>query len=565
MQPLQFLKRIYRLDFYSDALAFRQAIAIYSVSTAILVCLLTAFLVYLALFLTNLLVPINSFIFLIGAVLGFAAFLSLLLVRNNQRTTGAILLLVTWYSAFGLLMLLKVLAFAIGFCLLVFGLSLTALILRAQVVIVSAMVSIAVIIATLSTPDYALLSISGNSDRARISLMVGAVCIVILFAMAFYFMARNLRGVNQNRIELEMRNARIANASSNLFQAMMNARMNLANLQKEIVAFLPTLVADTSSVQIYLIDRERRNAVLTATNSDPTRIGQQVGVGSLNVVGRATISSKTITVRDTAEEQAYRRAAFVEGTKAQAIVPIRLGQEVIGALDLQSKNVKAFTQAEIDLLEPLASQIAIALDNARLYAEAQDKTTELGHLYEQAKTSLFNIEKENQELTGGVWANYLRSMTNVPAITIEPGTGRVEDDADWSNAMADASAQNQVVVRSNNQLKTLSLPISVRGQVIGVMEFELPPNQNVPADQINILKQVVERLGLAVENIRLLEEAQRLAQREAMINEITTRMQIATSVDAVVAAAAQSLADAFESPRVAIRVGTPNKTIGSSS
>jgi len=72
-----------------------------------------------------------------------------------------------------------------------------------------------------------------------------------------------------------------------------------------------------------------------------------------------------------------------------------------------------------------------------------------------------------------------------------------------------------------------------------------------------VLRQVVERLGLAAENTRLFEEAQRIAQREALVNEISARMQVTTNVEAVVAAATQSLADAFQAPRVAIRLGSP--------
>jgi uncharacterized protein YigA (DUF484 family) len=91
------------------------------------------------------------------------------------------------------------------------------------------------------------------------------------------------------------------------------------------------------------------------------------------------------------------------------------------------------------------------------------------------------------------------------------------------------------------------------------MEFELALEQNIGAEQLAVLQQVVERLGLAAENIRLLDEAQRMAQREAMVNEITARMQAVTSVEAVVAAATQSLADAFQAPRVAIRLGMPTE------
>jgi hypothetical protein len=89
------------------------------------------------------------------------------------------------------------------------------------------------------------------------------------------------------------------------------------------------------------------------------------------------------------------------------------------------------------------------------------------------------------------------------------------------------------------------------------MEFEIGPDQEIVPEQMSVLQQIIERLGLAVENARLLEEAQRIAQREALVSEISMRLQATTGVEAVVAAATQSLADAFQSPHVAIRLSAP--------
>ncbi|PJF34559.1 MAG: hypothetical protein CUN49_15055, partial [Candidatus Thermofonsia Clade 1 bacterium] len=198
-------------------------------------------------------------------------------------------------------------------------------------------------------------------------------------------------------------------------------------------------------------------------------------------------------------------------------------------------------------------------DNARLFAEMQDKLTENRRLYEQTSAQLREIERLNRQLTGGAWTDYLSSMGALPAYTVDLINERIEDAAEQTPTLAEAMRRNQVVLRNLQSHKILALPISVRGQVIGAMEFELALDQQLSNEQLNVLQQVVERLGLAIENLRLLEEAQRMAQREGMVNEITARMQAATSVEAVVAAATQSLADAFQAPRVAVRLGLPGE------
>jgi GAF domain-containing protein len=352
---------------------------------------------------------------------------------------------------------------------------------------------------------------------------------------------------------------RLAGASAALARRLLIARMDLNTLLEETVRLVRDTFDDANDVQLFLVDMDRKSATLVASTNqsgDPA-IGQQVGVGSLNVIGRVTVSGQQVIVRDTPEEQSFRRSAFLEGTRAELVLPLRVGNETIGALDLQSKNIEAFQPEDIETCETLANQIAVAIDNARLFADAQARLAENQRLYEQASASLREIERLNQQLTGGAWAEYLRGLPQTPAYTVDPSTGRVEDAAERTATMSEAIRRSQVITRTNPTNKVVSFPISVRGQVIGAMEFELSPDQYLGPDHLVILRQVVERLGLAAENIRLLDEAQRIAQREAMVNEITARMQAATNVESVIAAATQSLADAFEAPRVAIRLGVP--------
>jgi GAF domain-containing protein len=115
---------------------------------------------------------------------------------------------------------------------------------------------------------------------------------------------------------------------------------------------------------------------------------------------------------------------------------------------------------------------------------------------------------------------------------------------------------------SNNIVQdglTVAIPLRVRGRVIGAMEFELDDDDEFDPDDLELVQEISERFGLAAENTRLVEESQRMAQREALINELSSRFQSARDVEATLAEAARSLSETFMAERVSIRLGVPEK------
>jgi GAF domain-containing protein len=376
-----------------------------------------------------------------------------------------------------------------------------------------------------------------------------------------YFLARNIGTVARQAVaSADQQRMQLIEATGLISNRLLGTRLDLQQLVRDTVNLVRDTFPFVDEVQIFLIDKERRNAELSATTAftNAISVGQQVGVGSLSVIGRVTISGQAILVRESSEEQAYRKSAFLEGTRAQFAIPLRVGNETIGALDLQSHTDSAFNENNMRTLEALANQVAVAIDNARLYEESQKQLVENKRLYEQTRSNLREIERLNRQLTGAAWSEYLETSAQIPAYTVDLVTGQSMMGADWTPTMVEASRLNRVNVKTVGQARMLTIPLSVRGQTIGAMEFELPLDQAVTQEQINILGQVVERIGLAVENARLLDEAQRLAQREAMVNEISARMQTTTGVDAVLSAATQSIAEALQAPRVAVRLGDPS-------
>jgi GAF domain-containing protein len=380
-----------------------------------------------------------------------------------------------------------------------------------------------------------------------------------------YLLGQSLPSVAQEeQTQAAERRILLSEASNAVSQRLLAARVDMNVLLGEIVRVVRDTFLDVSHAQIYLIDADRVKASLVASTADNIAPSHKAyGIGSLSLIGRVAISGQAIIVRDTDNtltgERAYMRGGYLPTTRTEVAIPMRLDQDIIGILDLHSTSPVTLLSEDVRVFETLANQIAVAVNNARLYADAQAQVAENKRLYEQTRANLREIERLNRQLTGAAWTEYLSSTANIPAFTLDLMAGATVDSAEWTPTMAAASRLNQPQIYEQGDTKTVSVPISVRGQVIGAMEFELDPAQAFSHEQLIIVQQAVERLGLTADNTRLFEDTQRTAHREAMVNEISTRIQSMTSVDAVLATATQSLGDAIRAHRIAIRLGHPDE------
>ena len=541
------LRRLFRLDQYTNAVERFRAAATYVISIALLVLNLGGVIALLPSLPSTDTVGVIWFLLFVLLLPG-GIIAAMLFTRAGRQVVGGAMLTILWFAlvAYSYFLGDASSATSLSFVLGLTGVMLSALLLGARSV-------------PYATGFVLLINFSMLSKGRSFTDVVAYDILLLMNATGIYILAHAMPNIAARVVaESEAKRLHLAEFSNQITQKLLSTRLNLGALLKETVSLIRPLSADIGDVQLFMIDADRRNATLVASTRQQASLGEQVGIGSLSVIGRVTITGQTITARDTLEERPYRRSAFLEGARAELALPLKVGEDTIGVLDVQSSNPAAFTPESIRTLEALANQVAIVIDNARLFNEAQRQVQENRRLFEQARNNLREIERLNRQLTGSAWSEYLRSRGEQIGYSLNLENGQVEDFSDWTPTMAEAARSNQVLVRQAGRDRVVALPITIRGHAIGAMEFEIGPDQDFPQDQLNTLQQLIERVGLAIENTRLLEETQRVAQREALVNEISARMQVTTNVEAVIAAATQSLADAFHAPRVAIRLGTPD-------
>jgi two-component sensor histidine kinase/putative methionine-R-sulfoxide reductase with GAF domain len=149
------------------------------------------------------------------------------------------------------------------------------------------------------------------------------------------------------------------------------------------------------NVALFLVDEERREVVMQAVAGgfEPVVLGkyrQSLDEGILSFVAK---TGSSWLANDVSKDPYYIKGFLAEPlTKSELCVPIRLGDKVIGVLDMQSIYLNAFGQEDVVTVEVLADRIAIAIENARLYAAAQQELAERKRAEEQTKAAL--AEKE---------------------------------------------------------------------------------------------------------------------------------------------------------------------------
>ncbi len=149
-------------------------------------------------------------------------------------------------------------------------------------------------------------------------------------------------------------------------------------LLEEVVALIRSRFATIYHAQVFLIDTHTNRAVLRASTGAVGRQllqrGHYLDVGSQSVIGSVTAAGHAVVALDTDNNPIHRRNVLLPDTRAEMALPLRIGNRIIGALDLQSMEPDAFREQDVDLFQGMADQITIAIESAILFAEFECTT-----------------------------------------------------------------------------------------------------------------------------------------------------------------------------------------------
>ncbi|MBN1427963.1 MAG: GAF domain-containing protein [Anaerolineae bacterium] len=298
--------------------------------------------------------------------------------------------------------------------------------------------------------------------------------------------------------------------------------------------------------QIFLVDNKKENAVLTASTGTAGREllarRHALSVGSQSVIGQVTSRGEPVIASDTDSSAVHRRNELLPDTRSEMALPMRIGDEVIGALDLQSVAPNAFDQDDVAVFQIMADQLAIALENARLHGELKD--------------ALDNIEMLERRITAEAWNAYRQSHDADVPLAYEFEDERIEPFTNRSpSPMGQAVRSGQLVSLDDGEDGiSLAVPIKVRGEVIGAFGFGGETVRKLTGDDVALVEAVIDRVGLALENLRLMEQTARRAEHEQIINAITAKIVGTTDVNQILQTTVKELGRVLRAPQTSVQL-----------
>ncbi len=362
----------------------------------------------------------------------------------------------------------------------------------------------------------------------------------------FNMMARELEGRVGGLVERVAARTRDLSITAEIGQTVTEARDPI-DLMRRVV----DLIRDRFGyyhAQVFLLDDAGENASLVASTGTAGREllarRYSLPVGSQSVIGQVTARGEPIVALDTDSSAVHRRNELLPDTRSEMALPMRISDRIIGALDVQSVAPDAFDEDIIAVFQIMADQLAIALENARLQAALADMqrgietlerrvTLEAWEAYHASRTGegagalAFTLEGEDGESGNGVPDGLLREA-------LERGRVVAGQDADGQSALA--------------------VPIRVRGHVIGVFGFGGESLRHLSSEDLALVEDVAARVGVALDNLRLVEDASRRAEHEMLLNEISAKIAGSTDIEDILQTTVKELGRVLRAPQTSVQL-----------
>jgi GAF domain-containing protein len=275
-------------------------------------------------------------------------------------------------------------------------------------------------------------------------------------------------------------------------------------------------------VGILLLEGSGDTAVLHACTNKIIPEGYRLTLSETSTIGWA-ISKRSPRMADITNPDGQLGFTQLPQARTELSLPLISGDNILGALTIQSTRPNAFNEDDIAVMQNIADSLALALDNA--------------HLFTQFQAGLDEIRSLKQQYLVQAWST-----------------------AERTHGKLSYTFENDLPLPTDVQLSTLKTPIILRDQAIGQISLETDKVSWTPEEQ-GFIDSVTTEAARALENARLLEETQRRAAHERFVADITRAVRASTDIETILSTAIRELSHSFRASEGVIQLNTPTENI----
>lgn len=295
-------------------------------------------------------------------------------------------------------------------------------------------------------------------------------------------------------------------------------------------------------VGVFLLDERKEYALLAASNSEGGRRMLEkkhaLKVGETGIVGYVAESLRARIALDVGTDAVFFNNPDLPETRSEMALPLVASGQILGILDVQSTEPRAFIEDDIATIQVLADQIAIAIQNANLFSETE-------RALEGTRASYGQLSRE-------AWGRILRSRARINYLSTPPATVKVEEES-MEPTISKAIESGDLILGADGL--TISVPVKIRGQVIGALRLRKPDIAEAwTQDETTLAISLADQLSGALESARLYRESQQRASRESLVSNISSRISASATRDSIIRETVQELGQALQDTSVTFQL-----------
>lgn len=322
---------------------------------------------------------------------------------------------------------------------------------------------------------------------------------------------------------------------------------------------------------IFLLDQPGEFAIIREATGEAgaqmKRAGHKIGVGSKSIVGFVSSRGEPLVVNDTSKDATYYANPLLPDTRAEGAIPLRVGERILGVLDVQSTKPFVFIEDNLRSLQILADQLAVAVANTELFAETQEHLSQhrlLHHITSTAASgttleeALESAVKGLQVTLGGDRVTILLADPDKKNLRVMAALGYAEDITDanveigkgvtgWVAAhrkplrIRDVNEDSRYVKVSANTRSELAVPLIYRNELLGVLNVESEQLDAYTENDEEMLGTLGGSLAAVIANARLFEQIRSQSERERLVYDISSKIRRSTDIQSILMTTASEI------------------------
>ena len=317
--------------------------------------------------------------------------------------------------------------------------------------------------------------------------------------------------------------------------------------KENLRAILETIIANYRFYfcGIFLLDEKNQNLNFLVGSGEVGSIlaasNHQVKV-SEHVVFSETVSSHNVqAIPDVTTSPSYSPIPIMGATRSQFTFPILSRGHILGLIDLHDDKPRVLSPDEQKTLEWIASLIGRNSEYGTLETAYQDSQKELKAIY--------------REMTRKNWQTYFRVRKRKYSIRLSHSG--LEKDVSAPPEVGEIINNGQPLfmaaqkTKSSKPCTSIAIPIKLKNEVLGALNVHVDSNKPMQS-LVPVLEAAADRLAIALENARLLEEIREKANREHLVSEISAKVRSATNVEQVLKTTAMEISHSLGVSEVVI-------------